>query len=321
MIKPRHSHIYLLKAILITAFIAGCLDGSEIPYAHVQNSHPEAATAQQNLQPSDGELGYDIPCIAPIRKDYIAAMGGDPETKQGKIDALRHTILFVFDKSGSMDDNWDDSSKWQSAADAMIYSVAKYTEYVSAGTIFFPTDDHCGVDSITASSQIYFTNANDFIGQWENNTTHKQPMGSTPMEEAFRKTDEALAIACQTGIMERPIKVVLLADGQPTCDDQWETMTSYAQKWREHGVMTFVIGLPGSGGAKDLLEQIAIAGGSTQEIIEKRKEEITVDTEYASPIDTDAVIHDTQIPAVDTSGVISPNDEYELEKNISIVAE
>ena len=82
-------------------------------------------------------------------------------------EGMEHTILFVFDKSGSMNGGWGQRTKWAVARDAMIDSVSLFEHYLSAGAIFFPTDYDCGVASIISGAQIGVQDGNGFLARWE----------------------------------------------------------------------------------------------------------------------------------------------------------
>jgi hypothetical protein len=217
-------------------------------------------------------------CTAPDRESYKAAHQTDagdesPDAAVSDLDAssamfdlenggMEHTVLFIFDKSGSMTTNWDGRNKWQVAADTMIASVSPFQDYLSAGAIFFPTDDNCGVAAIESEKQIDFRLGSDFLAAWETSMSGSSPNGATPMSVAFRQADQAIARACQLGVLVRPFKVAVLTDGEPNCDGDPEVLTSLPAKWNQHGIKTYVIGLPGSEPASALLEAIAQAGGT-----------------------------------------------------------
>ena len=60
---------------------------------------------------------------------------------------------------------------------------------------------------------------------------------------------------------------MVLTDGEPNCDTDMDVVEAMAAKWREHGVATYVFGLPGSGHAAGVLERIATAGGTETLIV------------------------------------------------------
>jgi len=203
----------------------------------------------------------EMPCVAPNREEYKEEHFDPDDEDAGK----EHTILFVFDKSGSMDGDWEDGTKWDVAAAAMVDSVSLFQHYLSAGALFFPTDYDCGVQPIGAEPQIYFTDGGDYLSQWESSMNGLGPSGATPMNTAFERADQAIRAACENGILEQPFKVVVLGDGQPNCDYDWEYLAAYAYHWYKHGIETLVVGLPGSESAAELLSMIAYAGGTESE--------------------------------------------------------
>jgi hypothetical protein len=202
-----------------------------------------------------------MPCVAPDREEYMEAHADPDDEDAGK----DHTILFVFDKSGSMSGSWEDETKWAVAAAAMIDSVSLFQHYLSAGALFFPTDYDCGVLPIEESPQIDFTDGSSYLGQWESSMSVLGPNGATPMNTAFEQADQAIRDACEDGILDKPFKVVVLGDGEPNCTYDWEYLLAYPYHWWQHGIETLVVGLPGSESAAELLGMIAYAGGTESE--------------------------------------------------------
>ena len=67
----------------------------------------------------------------------------------------------------------------------------------------------------------------------------------------------------------RPL-VMLLTDGEPNCATNMNVVEAMAAHWLKRGIPTYVLGLPGSEGAQNVLERIATAGGThsgTQTVI------------------------------------------------------
>lgn len=248
----------------------------------------EDLVAPDEGQPT-GNQGYPsgLHCMAPDRDEYKAAHGIAPEGEEDETffaadsfaidmdapletdsmssyDGMEHTILFVFDKSGSMDGSWGQRTKWAVARDAMIGSVSLFEHYLSAGAIFFPTDFDCEVAPIASTSQIGIQDGGGFLTEWEELMYQYQASGATPLERALEQAHMAITLACWGGILERPFKVVLLTDGEPNCewDNDFNSMTRYPRVWLRHGIETHVIGLPGSEPAESLLWAIAEAGGT-----------------------------------------------------------
>ncbi|MBN1655870.1 MAG: VWA domain-containing protein [Deltaproteobacteria bacterium] len=215
-------------------------------------------------------------CTAPEREAYKATRQQDAVDGQADAavadasltlfdpgsDGMEHTVLFIFDKSGSMATNWDGRNKWHVANDTMIASVTPFQSYLSVGAIFFPTDDSCSVASIESGEQIDFRGGEDFLVAWEGSMSRYSAGGATPMSVALRQADQAIARACRLGVLERPFKVAILTDGEPNCDGDPQELTRLPAKWAQHGIKTHVIGLPGSESARAILEAMANAGGT-----------------------------------------------------------
>jgi hypothetical protein len=235
--------------------------------------NPPASPVPDPVPPDPG-TGVDpgpISCIAPDREEYMEAhrpMCGDPDESYKE-----HTVLFVFDKSGSMDTGWETGTKWQVCSDSMVESVTTFQHYASAGAIFFPTYE-CGAHAIDSGFQIDFRNGADYLVQWDASMERYAASGGTPMSQAMQRADQAIAQACLNGILARPFKVVLLTDGEPNCGSDYGLLTELPAKWLEHGIKTHVIGLPGSHHAAALLESIARAGGTETHFNVEEPEEL-----------------------------------------------
>jgi hypothetical protein len=88
------------------------------------------------------------------------------------------------------------------------------------------------------------------------------PLGSTPLLAAFQQADLAVQRAVGLGLLEHRFRVLLFSDGEPTCGDDLAALVSYPTRWREQGIDTYVLALPGSEVAAHLLDAIADAGGT-----------------------------------------------------------
>ncbi|MBN2527905.1 MAG: VWA domain-containing protein [Deltaproteobacteria bacterium] len=212
-------------------------------------------------------------CIAPNRDEYMAGFGVTMEnrdlTDPNVIAAKEQTILFIFDKSGSMGDAWNDDggSKWEIARNTMIQAVTPYQEYTSAGAIFFSLDD--GIDDVSridAGKQINYTDAPTFLDIWDENMGMYGAGGGTPLMDALTIADDAIGLACEMGLLNKPFEVVLLTDGMPDYWNQSEAL-GLIEEWYSHGIPTTVIGMPGSDSASQILSDIAAvgSGGELQE--------------------------------------------------------
>jgi hypothetical protein len=174
------------------------------------------------------------------------------------------TMLVVFDRSGSMASAWDSRSKWQVANEALMKAIEGVIDNLTLAAILFPEPGACEVAPLGAESQIDFLPGRRFSSTWQERVSGQIPEGSTPLEASFRVVDQAIASAEDLGLLDDRFRVVLVTDGEPTCSDDLEAVTVLPAKWREKGVETWVMGLPGSAAAHELLDRIAEAGGTEQ---------------------------------------------------------
>ena len=86
------------------------------------------------------------------------------------------------------------------------------------------------------------------------------------MEKALQVANQALVEECEQGRMDHLYKIVIITDGEPNCGTDGpnasDILSELPAEWAEHGIDTFVFGLPGSESAEALLTDIAEAGGS-----------------------------------------------------------
>lgn len=135
------------------------------------------------------------------------------------------------------------------------------------------------------------------------------------MNRAFEEADRAIASACADGLMDRPLRVVVLTDGAPNCELDETLLLGFPAKWHELGVNTYVIGLTGYG-AVTLLNDITEAGGTLPEPPDTDADsDGSIDEEWDS--DGDGVI-DTDF---DTEGVMESNTVYDLNDNLTLAIE
>lgn len=195
-------------------------------------------------------------------------------------------ILVVFDRSGSMDSDWQGQPRYQAAGNALIAAIEPLQDLLTVGGQFFPSIDpsqasavqcnpldwthwlpggaclsmsagSCVVTDITADDQINFVPAAQFIAELPDQWL-LQGAGMTPLETGVSQADAAIASAT----LEGPIVVVIMTDGQPNCDTQQANVEAIIARWLQNGIKTYVIGLPGSSEAADLLNQLAVTGGT-----------------------------------------------------------
>jgi hypothetical protein len=186
------------------------------------------------------------------------------------------TALVVFDKSGSMGSYWEPedetdpdlySSKWDAASGALVTAVTPLQDRLTLGAIFFPVPDECFVASIESERQVSFRAGPKFLDRWMEVTPWNTPDGGTPLMRGLFAAQNAIESACTKGMLDQRFIVIVLTDGEPNCDTDMETVLEMTATWLEHGIPTYVFGLPGSEGALGVLDAIAEAGGTETLIV------------------------------------------------------
>lgn len=177
-------------------------------------------------------------------------------------------LLVIFDRSGSMSEPWETADgpapRWRVAADALDEALTPIADRLEVGAILFPAPSSapssCGdVDPIEA--QMPFEGGTAFLAHWRSAWESPVVGGSTPLDAAFDRADQALDPAVDT-----VTAVVVLTDGAPTCRGV-VLAEEHAATWHDRNIATYAVGLPGAFGvggvtAEDVLNAIARAGGT-----------------------------------------------------------
>jgi hypothetical protein len=202
-------------------------------------------------------------------------------------------VLLIFDRSLSMNEDWNGSPKWQAAGTAVINALTPIANQLTIGAVLFPSPtsgtgapgscvdptgitcailgnnpgvDQCTVNPIAAADQLNFEPGPKAIMdlQTGNNGGPKyQPVGRTPTAEAVQVADMALGTAQLVGT----VVAVIVTDGEPNCMwDQNATVTTITNWLSQKNIKTYVVGLPGAGTGKGpmVLNALAQAGGTMQ---------------------------------------------------------
>jgi len=194
-------------------------------------------------------------------------------------------VLVIYDRSGSMDADWNGTPKYQAAGNAIIAALTPLKDLLTIGGVFFPSVDpngcacnvadpfhwipgpgacclngignSCFVSDIAQPDQIKFGPAGDYITslpmQWR-----LAMANGTPLQNGVVRGAEALAAATLDG----PVAVILMTDGEPNCMTDVNAVTAQVQQWKDKGIFTHVIGLPGAQDAATILNTIAMTGGT-----------------------------------------------------------
>ena len=228
---------------------------------------------------------------------FCAPTGPDP-TDCGKLNLKTNVkmikkpgnVLVVFDRSTSMEADWGGMPKYQAAGNALLAAIMPVKDLLTVGGVFFPstsamadpncpmgcnivdpihwipgpgacclniTAGSCTVTAITEPDQIQFTPADTFIQgmpmQW-----HLAGAAGTPLQEALIRANEAITAK----MWDDPLIVIVMTDGEPNCMLDPNTVLAQIGKWKDAGIATHVVGLPGAQAAAQTLNSIAQAGGT-----------------------------------------------------------
>jgi hypothetical protein len=203
--------------------------------------------------------------------------GGGCAYASVKSDLLPANLLFVVDRSGSMNCNlppitdsatcertpvqvdFTQDNKWKVVTGVIKAGFAALPSTASAGLAFFNNDDYCGVNS-KPSVAIRRVDAAQISALGAGLDGAPTPKGGTPvvgaLMVAYRHLHE------QANVTGNKF-VVLLSDGAESCDkDQVPLLLQKVPEALSVNIRTFVIGAPGSEPARAILSEIAHLGGT-----------------------------------------------------------
>jgi hypothetical protein len=229
-------------------------------------------------------------------KDCAAGKFCEPKGPDGDCGSLRldtelkkiqkpGNVLVIYDRSGSMDADWGGTPKYQAAGNAIIAALTPLKDLLTIGGVFFPSVDpmacacnpidplhwipgpqacclngvaqSCFVSDIAQMDQIKFGPAAAYIDslpmQWR-----LMMANGTPLQQGVTRGAEALASAKLDG----PVAVIVMTDGEPNCMTDVNVVTQQVQIWKDMGIPTHVIGLPGAQDAAAILNTLAMTGGT-----------------------------------------------------------
>jgi len=209
---------------------------------------------------------------------------------EGEVSKVPGNVLLVFDRSFSMQMDWNGMLRFQAAGTAMVDALTPLAADLNIGMIGFPSPDaaaaplNCTVLGIDSPDQIAFKPGMDALNELRTGgaggVSKYEPIGpaggvgpglggplgggvapgATPTAEAIAMADQALNSATLTGATA----VVLITDGEPNC--QWDEAAANATiaRWlSEKNIKTYVVGLPGVGGfGGPILDALAASGGT-----------------------------------------------------------
>jgi hypothetical protein len=183
------------------------------------------------------------------------------------------TMLVVFDKSSSMLFDWDGKTRWQVANESLRAALDGILDVLTIGVVRFPLEELCFVPEFDSGAQVEFTTGREFVSIWQEMEHRLESLG-TPLGNALSVADRAIAQASEEGRLGERFRVMLITDGEPTCDENLDAMTHMVATWHDRGVETLVLGLPGTEDAKVILDALAAAGGTGAVTMTQTAEEL-----------------------------------------------
>ena len=186
-------------------------------------------------------------------------------------------VLLVVDRSGSM----GSSGEWAPTVAAVSSVTAALDSSVAFGLMLFP-DPSSALNSCDTGQILVGTDLNQ-AGTIAAELSRYVPEGGTPTALSLRDAAEYLL----TTYPDRPNYILLATDGGPTCNpdltfpectcapggdctnqplnclDDMRTIATI-ENLALSGVPTFVIGVPGSEAVSEVLDQMAVAGGTDE---------------------------------------------------------
>lgn len=172
---------------------------------------------------------------------------GDQFTAEG----VPPNMMIVLDRSGSMDDPINNTTKWDIAVNAVDNLLASYSAQVRFGLVLYQGDaGDC------APGQVEVDIGPNTAGAINNALAATGPNGFTPIGDTLNALIGWPSLADTT----RDNYILLLTDGTETCDGDGVAAVT-ALLAQTPTVKTFVVGF-GSGVDNQALNQMAQAGGT-----------------------------------------------------------
>jgi hypothetical protein len=191
-------------------------------------------------------------------------------------EAAPSVLSLLIDTSGSMDEDAPGArgSKWTVTRSAVLEAIRGMPEDTAVGVIFYPNvptnDEQPCIDRETAVAIAELGDNGSQQRQRIQRAFQRNPEGGTPTHDAYQYALSDMSTSQAIGSRF----LVLITDGIPTyslgCVGDGRSnnpvdsapLVAAARTAAANGVRTFVIGSPGSEGARGSLSRMAEAGGT-----------------------------------------------------------
>lgn len=274
----------IIPCVLAGLLVAACGDseGSEVEPG---NGSGATGSGGKNGQPTlGGSTGFGGSGNNGSSGSGTITPGSECAKGTATADAIPAVVQMVVDTSGSMDWGADGGrnprrgeSKWEITSAALKEAVAKLPATVAVGINFFPNnprDGACIRNRVDLPIALLEEEGSMQRERFNDAIDDASPRGGTPTHGAFVFGAETVTASNLSGKKF----VLLITDGDPTwtleCEGDGQTkvapaaiealVQSVADTYTQDGVSTFVIGSPGSEGARTELSRMASEGGTAR---------------------------------------------------------
>ncbi|HET9953453.1 MAG TPA: vWA domain-containing protein [Polyangiaceae bacterium] len=279
------------------AIAGGCSQTPEVPTSGLAGDFGSPLTSGGNTHAASGGHAGTAGTFAKGGQPMIGASGESSAAGSSAYDfdtcaratleaePSKTNLLFVIDKSGSMNCNPPDGdieraarcarypvqedktrpSKWQVTQTALMDAISglRGRPNLKVGLSLFPKSTAC--DS-AREPDVTLADLDDAqLRRLESTLSNVAASGETPLAAATIRGYGHLADQLKAHTLEGSSLVILLTDGTETCAPNLldDLLTIHAPNARLFQIRTFVIGVPGSEGARSFLSNLAFIGGTS----------------------------------------------------------
>ncbi|MBN1183114.1 MAG: VWA domain-containing protein [Bacteroidales bacterium] len=172
-------------------------------------------------------------CQSSNKKDYVDEDSGEIEQveeaeiifdeTQGEADITKN-FYFLFDGSGSMEDDCANERKIDGAKEAIFKFLEKVPDEINIGLLIFGVDNEYGIEEYVP---LGLANREDFKQTIQN----MEPTGDTPLGNATYYGIDALVEQYKKQLGYGEYRLIIVSDGLATDPDQFEESLLYSRKY------------------------------------------------------------------------------------------